>query len=402
MTAVLPDTIRAQRSPVVAYFVGFVFVGMSLSFAGPALSHIRDRAGVGIGVSGLVFGSLSLGYIVASLIAGRHVDRGHGHRWWIVAAVAAGAATCALVVVETWWVIVVLFAALGAAGGVMEVAGNTLVVWSRPPEQVASALNGLHLCFGIGALSTPLLVSRSIVWAGDLRWFALVLAVLAAVVCRLLFTSTAPTLRLPAVVTAGTTSVRRGALALLCVFFFVYVGVEVGVAGWTSTFAEEIDLGGDGVGGVLTSVFWAGFTLGRLGAIWLARRLGAITILIGSVVGVIASGVVLALSDGRAIGVWLCTALVGFTIGPLFPTMLAYGDERLGLSGASTSLIIAASGLGGLTLPVAIGWILDRQGAQALPWTATTGFVVIGVVIAVIIVAARQRPPATSTNAPVT
>jgi len=79
-----------------------------------------------------------------------------------------------------------------------------------------------------------------------------------------------------------------------------------------------------------------------------------------------AAGLVAA--DGRAIGVGGMTAVLGASVGPQYPTMMAYGDQHLRLTGSATSRIVSSSGLGGLSLPLLTGWLLDRNGATALPW----------------------------------
>lgn len=398
----VPDT-----SSVAVYLAGFVLLGMIASFIGPSLEHLRERTGVGIGQSGLLLGAMSIGYIIASLLAGRAYDRGNGHVLWASAAVAASAVLAGILVVDSFAALLVLFALLGGSGGVMDVGGNTLVVWSRTPETVGSALNALHLCFGVGALSSPLLVSRSLLWTDGLGVFVGVVAsgcVLLAVVLR---HAPAPAHRDAPAHDPATHTSRRGLLALVCLFFVLYVGLEAGFAGWVHTYAEEIRLGDVGTAGVLTSVFWAGFSAGRIAAIWLARRLDAVQLLVGSCVAAVVAIGVMAVADGNHAVVWGATAVFGATVGPQFPTMIAYGDQRLQLTGSATSLIIAASGLGGLLLPVGIGWLLDRYGAAAMPRTIAVAMVLATGLVVVIdasarALTARQRPPVTSTNAPVT
>jgi fucose permease len=197
------------------------------------------------------------------------------------------------------------------------------------------------------------------------------------------------------------------AFVLVCLFFFVYVGVEMAFAGWVSTYAEQIRLTGPGVSrgdapGVLAAVFWAGFAGGRVVAVWAARRIALVTMLVGSCVLATVAGFVLAIGDQVGAVVWATTAVVGCSLGPQYATMMAFGDERLRLSGRSASRIIASSGVGGLTLPVATGWILDRWGAALLPWTVGVGCVVTTVVTLATVAAGRQRPPLTSRHAPVT
>ena len=47
-------------------------------------------------------------------------------------------------------------------------------------------------------------------------------------------------------------------------FFLLYVGVELGFAGWIFTYGEEMGIGGARGPALLTALFWIGFTGGRL------------------------------------------------------------------------------------------------------------------------------------------
>ncbi|TPW16064.1 MAG: major facilitator superfamily protein [Acidimicrobiaceae bacterium] len=393
--------VPTPRSPVPGYMVAFVLLGMGLSIVGPALGHLRGRAGVGIGASGLLIGGQSLGYIVGSLIAGRFYDHGHGHRVMVRAGVIGVAAVTAVSGLHQLWALVVVFMIIGLVMAMVDVGGNTLVVWSQTPERVGSSLNALHLCFGIGALVTPLVVAASIAMTGGLMLVALVAAVVLVPMAWRLQRTEVPTQR-----TAAHGELRGAdsdrALVLVCVFFFVYVGAEATFAGWLHTYAAETGLGADGTASLLVSVFWAGFVLGRIIAVWLARVLASSTLLVASCLAATLGAAALGFGDGSAAVVWPTTALVGMLLGPQFATMMAYGDERLRLSGASTARIVASSGAGGLVLPVAVGLLLDRHGAGALPWMATAASGATLVMALAVIRVGRHRPPVTSMNAPVT
>lgn len=393
---------RTGRSPVAAYLGSFIFLGMALSVAGPALPHLRERAGVGIGASGFVLAGQSLGYILGSLAAGRRYDHGHGHRLLLGAGLVSVAAVTALTSVSQLWMVVVVFAVIGFSSAAVDVGGNSLTVWSQPADRVGSTLNALHLCFGIGALSTPLVVAVSLGWTDHLTLVGVVMAISLITVALLLRNTDQPVRRAANHHDDVDTPVSHPAFVLLCLFFFLYVGAEVTFAGWVSTYAEEIHLGGENGPRILVSVFWAGFALGRVFAIWLTRWMKLSVMLIGSCSLAVVATFVLAIGDGTNAVVWLTTGLIGFTLGPQYATMLAFGDDRLRLSASSTSLIIASSGVGGLLLPIGTGWILDRGGVSLLPWAVGVACVVTTAVVIATVVVGGQRPPLTSRNAPVT
>ena len=56
-------------------------------------------------------------------------------------------------------------------------------------------------------------------------------------------------------------------LALVGLFFLLYVGLEIGFAGWIATYSDELGLGSGWATG-LTAAFWAGFLGGRLAMVW--------------------------------------------------------------------------------------------------------------------------------------
>lgn len=392
--------VRLGRSPAAGYFTAFLVLGMGLSVAGPALPHLREQAGVGIGSSGFVLAGQSFGYIIGSLAAGRPYDRGAGHRLLVGAALVVFAAVFTSTFVSDLWLVVVMFAVIGLAGAALDVGANTLLVWSQPPERVGSRLNALHLCFGIGALATPVVVSLSFDWSDDLTAVAVVIAAGVAVMAAVLHGTTEPVRREAAHHDEVDAPHLSPAFVLLCLFFFLYVGAEVTFAGWLTTYGDELDLG-DAAAGLLASVFWAGFVLGRVVAIDLTRRISLPVALIGSCTLATAATFVLAIGDGVTAVVWGATAVIGFALGPQYATMLAFGDQRLRLSGSSTSLLIASSGVGGLLLPIATGWVLDTWGATYLPWAVCLAGA-LTTAVAVAVVEVGQRPPLTSRNAPVT
>jgi FHS family Na+ dependent glucose MFS transporter 1 len=393
---------RAPRSPVAAYLGSFVFLGMALSIGGPALPYLRERTGSGIGASGFVLAGQSFGYILGSLAAGRPYDRGAGHRLLVGSALVSAIAIAALSTVSELWMVVGVFSIIGFSASAIDVGGNTLSVWSQPADRVGSTLNALHLCFGVGALSTPLLVSAALGLNDDLSLIALCLVV-GVVMIALALRGTQQPVRREAVHHHEVDSSRANpAFLLLCLFFFLYVGAEVTFAGWVTTYGDEIHIGGKDAAAVLTSVFWAGFVTGRVVAVGLTRRVSLATMLIGACALSTAAAFVLAVGDNVNAVVWVVTGLIGFFLGPQYATMLAFGDQRMRLSGSSTSLIVASSGVGGLTLPIATGWVLDRGGASLLPWAVGCACLLTTAVTVATVVVGGHRPPVTSTNAPVT
>ena len=258
-----------------AYLAGFIFLGLASTFTGPALSYLRDRAGTDDAGIGLVFVGSSIGYVIGSLLSGRIVDRGGGHRWWSAGDrrrarghrrdLGADARSASIVAV---------FAVLGFMLAGCDTAGNTLVLWARPDDS-GPLLHGLHLCFAIGALLAPLVVNRALAWTDSLWPLLVPLGVIGAY-CVLAVPHPAGAGAHAHRARPPTPARRRPApdsSSPCALFFVVYVGVETGVAGWVHSYVEQIGYGGAGTATGVTAIFWTGFVCGRLLAIPLSRRI---------------------------------------------------------------------------------------------------------------------------------
>lgn len=391
-----------RQVPVWPYLVSFFAVGIAVTFAGPALSHLRDRVGTDDGGIALVFVGQSVAYMVGSFLGGRILDRGRGHQMWAACMIVSLLAILVISQLRDLAAMVGAFAVLGVAGGAGDVSGNTLVVWSRP-DSPGAMLNALHLFFALGALSSPLLTNRAIAWSHSLWPIVVPLALLAMVSLAKLLTTTPP-VKVDVVDASGAQAnapaARGGQLLVLALFFFLYVMLEIGFANWIHSYVEQIGYGGANTATGVTAIFWVGFSIGRLASIWLAGRFSAGWMLAGSMtVALVASIALAAVNDGNA-GLWIVTFLFGVSIAPQFASMVAYAGTHFTLSGAATSAFVAAAGLGGLVMPWSLGQLFDAHGPRVLPpVTLATCIVTIAAglwVRHIVHVADRHRPPVTA------
>ncbi len=349
--------------PIAPYLASFVALGLATTVLGPAVGQLRTQTGATVSALAIAFTAQSLGYLVASIVAGRRFDAGAGHRLLAGGLAVLGLAGFGWAPSTTVAMVAAVAAAVGAAAAVVDVGANTLLVWARPGDP-GPALNALHLCFGLGALAAPMLVDRSVAWTSGLWAVAVVVAVPALVMAAVVARRPAPGAPLrPANGPSAGGLVARGGLA---VFYVLYVGAELGLAGWIHTYAGAIGLSGAAATGV-TATFWAGFCLGRLVAAAVVRRVGEVRLLVMSCALATLAALGLLAGDGAPVAVWVGAGLFGATVSPQFPTMIAVADRRLGLTGSITAWIIAGTGVGSLTLPWMIGVLLDRVGARAMP-----------------------------------
>ena len=369
-----------RRDPAPAYLGSFVVIGLSTSVIGPALSTLQHDAGVSLRAVSSLFVAQSIGYLVGTLASGRLIDRALGHRIYAAALLLGSAAFLVLPSASSLAALWAVFAVVGMAGGAVDAAGNTFVMWSRSGN-VGSLMSALHLCFGVGALMCPLLIDRSQVWRGDIALACWVIAGLSGVMGIFVLTRIEPSHPQHATDRPLAPATTRH-LAAVAFFFVLYVGLETGFGGWVHTYAERIHLGGAGAAAALTTVFWASFTLGRLASVGVARRVRPARLLFVSTTLAVAAAAVLMTGSSPVI-TYAGTALMGVGTAPQFPCMMAFAEEHLNITGTATAWFIGAAALGGLTLPWLTGQVFASVGPTAVPKlalvmsTATLGWLVV-------------------------
>jgi FHS family Na+ dependent glucose MFS transporter 1 len=370
-----PPRTSAARDPAVVYLAAFVVVGLALTLSGPAIGLLKAQVGAGTGAIGVVFTAQGAGYLVGALVLGHGYDRGSGNRLMALSLVAVAVGTLCLPLPDELLLLCLTFAAVGVAAAVVDVGGNTLLGWSRGGG-AAPWLAALHFCFGLGALASPLVVAASDHLSDGIGPAAVAVAVTSVAVAAWVFPLPTPPRPEPAAVSHDRTAAERGTM-LVSIFLFLYVGVEVGFAGWIHTYAEELDFGATGAT-ALTAAFWAAFTVGRLVSVPVAQRWPSRGILTSSCVLTVVAAGILAFGglavDGAPTGVaWPATILLGLAVAPQFPMAIAFAGEHLRVTASTMSKFVAAAGIGTLVLPWTIGAVLDAQGARAMPVAVFAG-----------------------------
>jgi fucose permease len=150
-------------------------------------------------------------------------------------------------------------------------------------------------------------------------------------------------------------------------FLFVYVGLEVSLGGWLVTFMQQVRSLDPFHSGITATGFWAGLTVGRL-------VLGFVTPLLGERLAIT---IYLVAAIGLELVFWLvpsatvsavAAALLGFSIGPLFPGAIVMTTKLLpkALHVPSIGFAAALGGGGAAVLPFAVGALAQSKGVQAL------------------------------------
>ncbi|WP_446219705.1 MFS transporter [Micromonospora sp. IBHARD004] len=184
-------------------------------------------------------------------------------------------------------------------------------------------------------------------------------------------------------------TLRLPAVWLGAVAFAVYVAIEVAAGLWAFLLLTEGRGLPAAVAGICVSGYWGSLFVGRVVQGVVAERLGSARVLRGSLLGMAAGAVLIALPAPA----WVAVAgllVVGFAAAPVFPLLTLTTAERVGGAHADRviGLQIGAAGLGGALVPAGIGVLLGRTSVQALG----PALVVLAAALIALHAAASRRP----------
>ena len=312
-------------------------------------------------VGGTLEGCKDLTIAFTSLLLASQVPR-IGYRRVMMGGVAAVFVACALLAsVQQFWTVPILFIACGASFALVKVAVYATVgLFAKDPAQHATMMNRIEGIYQVGALVAPAVFAQMIARGNWINtyWFVSGLALLAFLtwmVTPLKPPETPPAQDKPK--SAGGLKDVKMLLARPVVLVFllcaaVYVMIEQSIGTWLPSFNKDVlSLPADR-GALMLSVYFGSLALSRFVFGYLVKRISAFTLQLVYLACAFALLGTVLLTTSQATpwqGAAYLLVLVGFFIGPIYPTlnsMMLSGLDK-SLHSSMTGLIIVASALGG-------------------------------------------------------
>ena len=386
----------SSRKLMWAGFLGVLVWGTLAPLLGSILPTLRERSGLSLSGSGVMFVALSSGLVVASLLAGPMLDRLGKKK---VLATAVGLIAVVLVLFEfannANWLIVLAF--LLGMGGSALVTGAHALLADLNPDHRASSLNMLDVFFGVGGFLTTFALMPLQQVAG-LAGVLVALAAMAAIVFVYFLT-----IPFPAPVHTRDFSMTEARSILLSPLFlvpalliFLYVGTEQSVFDWQVTFLTG-ERAMDQVGASRAlSWFPVAIMIGRLVTSRVLLRLAPAVVLATSTVGAtLAFVVILTTSSALAASVALFAA--GFFMASIYPTTLGVLSGRFAsISGTAIGLAVTAGWFGSFLVSPTFGFVAQETNfATGYMVIVGTSTVMVLVALALMRQEARKRRFAT-------
>ena len=354
--------IPSKIPSTIAYYYAFIILGLIAGVFGPTLVILASQTRTTLGEISIIFAARSFAYLVGSLLWGRLFDRIKGHPL-LAATLLVTATTFVLIpLVGELWLLIAVVLVLGIAEGGIDVGGNSLLLWMHR-ENASPFLNGLHFFFGVGALISPIVVAQVVLSTGEIVWAYWFLAIVALPAAAWLFRLPSPSPRHESP-QEKSGKASRLLVAGFVLFFFLYVGAEVGYGNWIFTYATKLNLSDATSGALLTSAFWGSLTFGRLMGVPLSAKFQPASILLVDLIGVISSLIGIFLFTQSVTALWFGTVTTGLFMASIFPTTLALAGRKMTVTGETTGLFFVGGGGGSMFLPWLIGQFFEPVGAS--------------------------------------
>ncbi|HUV14145.1 MAG TPA: MFS transporter [Acidobacteriota bacterium] len=340
------------------FYSVFIF-GIVVAFLGSIKLKLAPRIGADDAQFGKIVAALQWTMVVMAILAGLLLDT-LGFRVIVI----AGALLSALAIFligrgKTIGSVIAACLLLGVAGQFVNVAGNTL----NPMlfDDLSAGSNLGNAFFGLGALLIPILTAFLFTRMSYGKSLSLVALVCLPAVLFALF-GTFPT-------TGGGSFSANVALGLLgnhitwlaALTLFCYIGLEVSMAVWITSYASELGASENQASKML-SLFFVAMMIGRL-VVGLQDRVTGINltpiggyVLVGA--ALIAAVAITMMMRAKTLGAARnAVLLAGIVFAPMFPTTIGVAFQHFeeAQRGTLFGLIFAIGLIGASTIPAWIG-----------------------------------------------
>ncbi len=171
-------------------------------------------------------------------------------------------------------------------------------------------------------------------------------------------------------------------LWLMGFVLLIYVGIENGVGGWSTTYTNQTTGLSLEKSALVSSAYWGALTLGRLAAALVGSKFPARQLLLIAFILALAMGLVFAFSTGSLVPTVVSILLISFFTGSVYPTMMSLIITTFSHApGKAASVASAMGSVGGMLLPFTQGYLQEKVSPSASAWYVAAGLFLMLVVL---------------------
>ena len=373
--------IGGRRSVVPRSMPFYLAVGVLLAMPGPSLEAVRADFNLTYVLVVLTLIVPSISYATGTIVGGLVADR-LGRRSTLTTGVTLLVAGLLVSGFAPALGVLLIGTCLNGFGFGLTESPLTATISDVAGDATGRAMTISQMPFGFGALMAPPLVGALLQTPIGWRGGYLVAALLVMLASAVLLSA-----RIPAVTAqrargqALVSAVMRPVPILLGAVVVAYFGMQLGLGGFLAAYLEADHGFTRPAAATLVAAFWIGISPGRIIGAWLALRLRAYDLAIGSL-GLSLLCAVIVAGVPQPAAILAAAALAGVAAGPLFTTVVGIGVRyRPSASGMIAGLMLAMGGTGFAGLSLLSGAVADalsvRAAVTVLPVTLAIAFLLL-------------------------
>lgn len=341
----------------VAACIGMMFFGVAFIVMGAVLPAMTEKYALDEIQSSLLVTFLPFGILIGSLLFGPVVDRFGYKPLLCFSTLLVALGLFGLSCVDDFNLLRISIFIIGIGGGILNGETNAIVADIYAGEKAASRLSLLGMCYGLGALGVPLLVSffsKSYAYETLLKWTSVVIGVSVLYFITVRFPEPKHKQGFP--IKEALKLVKEPALLLISFILFFQSGLEGLINNWSTTYLIHANVPQEKALLALTSLV-VGMTLARLLLSYLLLKINTIYMLTGGL---------LLLATGMGILHYITTFeiavvalfLAGAGLAGVFPIMVSrIGTLYRNMTGTAIGLALFIALSGNSLLNLWMGYI---------------------------------------------
>lgn len=362
---------------ILLVFIAFIALGLPDGLLGVGWPSIRASFSLPLDSIGMLLFAAMIGYLTSSFSSGYMITRFGIGKLLAASCALTGIGLIGYTLVPTWWMMVALGVVAGLGAGAIDSGLNTYVAANFGE----GLMQWLHASYGIGVTLGPIIMTfalntiyswrlgYSVVGVGQLLLAACFIITLPMWVRKEERKDSAPkSKRLTDYRTPYRETLRQPAVWLSVLLFFLYTGSEASLGTWAYTLLTESRGILPKVAGLWAGSYWATFTIGRILAGLLTKRINNHNLVFASLLLALTGAAFLWWNPSEAVSL-MGVALIGFAIAPVFPGLVSGTSRRVGKKFAANTIGIqlGAAGFGVAVIPGFIGVLARRISLEVVP-----------------------------------
>ena len=362
---------------IVLAYIAFISLGLPDGLFGIAWPSIREHFSLRLDSIGALLVAGTTGYMFSSFFSGKVITRLGVGGTLAISCGLTGTALLGYILAPYWWVMVALAVAAGLGAGAIDAGLNTYVA----AHFGEGLMQWLHASYGVGVTLGPIIMTAGLTFFQSWQFGYMVVGVAQLLLgvsfyltIRMWQNGGADPLelehnpRLTDYQTSYGDTLKQPAVWSNLLMFFLYTGAEVSFGSWTYsllTLSRNVPIS---VAGLWAGSYWATFTLGRILAGLLTRKVGNKKLLLAGF-GVALAGSILLWWNPFPSASIIAVAVIGFALAPIFPGLVSGTSARVGERYAANTIgmQIGAAGFGGAVVPSLAGVLAQQTSLEAIP-----------------------------------